>query len=121
MVSLSLSVLLALLLLASAIGHVVAPAFYAGFIPEPVPPALANSFAAIVEGAIGVALFIPRFRGFAGLAFAVLMIGFLPLHVWDALKEAPAIGTHAAAVVRIVVQIFFIAAGLGIFWAERQV
>jgi len=115
MVIKALSVLFGLILLAGAVGHVMAPEIYAGFIPEPIPPVLANGFAVVVEGAIGVGLFIPRFRAKAGLAFAALMVGFLPLHIWDALKEVPAIGSHTAAYIRLVVQLLFIAGGVSIF------
>jgi len=115
-----LSVLFGLILLAGAAGHIAAPEFYAGFIPEPIPHWLANGFAVVVEGAIGIGLFLPRLRARAGLAFAALMIGFLPLHLWDALKEAPAIGSHTAAYVRIVIQLLLIAGGVAIFKAKSK-
>ena len=107
--------LLGLLMLAGAVGHVVAPELYAGFIPEPIPHWFANGFAVVVEGAIGVALFAPRLRSLGGLAFAVLMVGFMPLHIWDALKDAPAIGEHTVAYVRIAIQVLFIGAGALIY------
>ena len=116
----ALSVLFGIILLVGAVGHIVSPEFYTGFIPEPSPEALANGFAVVVEAAIGIGLFIPRLRARAGLAFAVLMIGFMPLHIWDALKEAPAVGSHAAAAIRLVVQVLFIAGGVAIFRARSQ-
>lgn len=110
----ALSVFFALILLAGAVGHAVSPALYAGFIPEPIPEALANGLAVVVEAAIGLGLLLPRYRSRAGMAFAVLMVGFMPLHIWDALKEVPSIGSHTAAVVRLVVQVLFIAGGVAI-------
>lgn len=111
----ALSILFGVMMLGGAVGHLVAPEFYAGLIPEPIPEALANGFAAIVEGAIGIGLLVPRTRAKAGLAFAVLMVGFMPLHIWDALKEAPMVGSHTAAGIRLVIQVLLIAGGVAVF------
>ncbi|MFT5679644.1 MAG: putative membrane protein [Myxococcota bacterium] len=116
----ALSILFAVILLAGAVGHIVAPEFYAGFIPEPIPEALANGFAVVVEATIGVGLLIPRYRARAGLAFAVLMLGFMPLHIWDALKAEPAVGSHTAATIRLAVQLLLIAGGVAIFRARPR-
>ena len=43
---------------------------------------------------VGVLLFIPKYRHWGGLGFCVLMLAFLPLHIWDLFKEQPAVG-HA--------------------------
>jgi uncharacterized membrane protein len=116
----ALSILFALILFAGAVGHIVSPEFYAGLIPEPIPDVLANGFAIVVEAAIGVGLLIPRHRARAGLAFAVLMVGFMPLHIWDALKDAPVVGSQAAAIIRLVFQPLFIVGGVAIFRAKPR-
>ena len=42
----------------------------------------------------------------------------MPLHVWDALKDEPFVGSTGAAIVRLVVQVGFIAARA---WLARSV
>lgn len=116
----ALIVFYAVLMLAGAVNHVVSPAFYAALVPSFIPLVLANVLSTVVEGVIGavmvLSLFRPRFRRLGLLAFTGLMVAFVPIHVWDLLKDAPAIGSHTAAVIRLVVQGGFIASAL---WAAR--
>lgn len=112
----ALAILFAIIMLVGAVAHVANPGFYDGFIPEPIPKAFANWAATFVEGAIGVALLIPRTRALAGLAFAALMVAFMPLHIWDAFKDVPAIGSHVAAIIRLFVQVLLIVGG---WWIWR--
>ncbi|MGY8948306.1 MAG: hypothetical protein ACKVJM_07915, partial [Flavobacteriales bacterium] len=44
----------------------------------------------------------------------ILMLIFLPIHVWDVFSEHPAIGSHNAAMIRLLFQglILFIAWGV---------
>lgn len=91
--------------------HFINPKFYASYMPSFFPKPLANIAAGIVEIAIGVLLFIPHTRSWAGLAFMLLMVIFLPLHIWDAFKEKPAIGSKAVALIRLVLQFVLIAYG----------
>lgn len=107
----------ALIMIGGAIAHVVNPDFYAPFVPEPIPLGLANIASTIVEGIIGVLLLVPKTRRLGALAFAALLVALTPIHIWDLLKEQPAVGSHAAAVVRLIVQAVFIAGGL---WLARR-
>jgi hypothetical protein len=47
----------------------------------------------------------------AGLAFAALCAGYLPLHIWDLFRGDPVITPYAAAIIRVVVQLLFIGIG----------
>ncbi|WP_396633462.1 hypothetical protein [Maribacter sp. R86514] len=107
--------LLALLMLAGAFNHIYAPETYKAFIPSFISENLANIVSAAIEAIIGVALIIPKYRKWGGLGFALLMMFFLPIHIWDLTKEIPAIGSKIGAIVRLVVQILFIAAGWWIY------
>lgn len=107
--------LLAAIMLFGAINHISAPEVYAAFIPEFIPENLANILSAIAEGIIGIALIVPKYRRWGGLGFFLLMIVFLPIHIWDLTKEIPAIGSKLAASIRLVVQFLFIAAGWWIY------
>ncbi len=106
-----LPLLLAALLLFSAAGHLFSPSFYEAMIPPFIPAMLANVLAAVVEAAIGVALIWPKYRKWGGLGFALLMVAFLPIHIWDLVREEPAVGSTLAAAIRLVVQFLLIYAG----------
>jgi uncharacterized membrane protein len=88
---------------------------YSALIPSFIPEFTAHLFALIAELTIGLALIIPKFRKYGGLAFMILMIIFLPIHVWDMLKEEPFIGTKTIALVRIAVQVVLIYVGWWIY------
>ena len=99
----------AFILIVSGIGHLFYPKISDGFIPEFfLPRNVVQILAFVVELAIGVGLLIPALRGYAAWGVLVLMIGFLPLHVIDAFRATPIIGSPTAAVVRLVVQLLFI-------------
>ena len=71
------------------------------------------------EAAIGIALIIPKYRKWGGLGFFLLMIGFLPIHVWDLFKETPAIGSMNAAIIRVLIQFVLIYLGWRI-WKKNS-
>jgi uncharacterized membrane protein len=100
--------LMAALLIFGAVGHFLTPENYTGFIPEFLPEQLVNWLTGIVEGLLGIGVFIPAYRKKALLGITVLMILFLPIHVIDFLSENPVIGTKTAATIRLVVQFVFI-------------
>lgn len=102
-------------MLAGAFNHIYAPETYKDFIPNFIPETLANILSTIAEAIVGIALIIPKYRKWGGLGFFILMIIFLPIHIWDFTKEIPAIGSKVAATVRIAVQLLFIAAGWWIY------
>ena len=110
-----LSYLFGVMMIAGAVGHVLAPHFYAAMIPSFISPTFANILATIVEAAVGVLLFIPKYRHWGGLGFSVLMLAFLPLHIWDLFKEQPAVGPSPAPEIRLVFQFLFIYAGWWIY------
>ena len=110
-----LSYLLGALLLASAVGHIINPDFYAPMIPEFIPVGLANIATAIVEAVVGILLFLPKYRHWGGLGFLFLMLAFLPIHVWDLFKEEPAVGPSPAPQIRLIFQFLLIYAGWWIY------
>ncbi|WP_339629640.1 hypothetical protein [uncultured Maribacter sp.] len=111
--------ILAFLMLAGAFNHLYAPETYKEFIPDFFPETLAHMLSAVAEAAIGIALLIPKYRKWGGLGFFILMISFLPIHIWDLTKDAPAIGSKVTAIIRIAVQLLFIAAGWWIYKTYR--
>jgi uncharacterized membrane protein len=110
-------IFLAFMMLYGAYNHVANPAFYNGFIPDFMPKIIVNYFSAVMELFIGVLILVPKWRRFGAFSFIALMLAFFPIHIWDLLKDIPAIGSKQAGVIRLVVQFIFI--GIGYFVFKR--
>ena len=111
-------IFLAFMMLYGAYNHVTNPAFYNGFIPDFMPKLIVNYFSAVMELMIGVLILVPKWRRFGAYSFIILIFAFFPIHVWDLLKDTPAIGSKSAAVIRLIVQCLFI--GIGYFVFKRS-
>jgi uncharacterized membrane protein len=93
----------------AGVNHFIKPEMYFPFIPDFLPTQFINYLAGIVEIVCGVGVFIPPFRSWATLGILIMMLIFLPLHIWDVFKEKPAIGKHEAALIRLPIQFVLIA------------
>lgn len=93
----------------AGVSHFSKPAMFFPFIPDFLPQAAINYLAGLLEIAVGIGTFIPRFRSLAVLGIFVMMLVFLPLHVIDVFKENPAIGSHQVVLVRLPIQFVLIA------------
>lgn len=109
------SVFLSVILLLSAFAHLFYPEYYAALIPDFISEDFANVAAAIAEGLIGIALLVGKYRSLGGLAFAVLMLLFLPIHIWDALREHSALGASPIPEFRLIMQLGLIYLGWRIY------
>lgn len=107
-------------MLFGAYNHIANPNFYNGFIPDFLPKIAVNYLSALVELIIGVLILIPNKRNLGALSFVALMVAFFPIHIWDLLKDIPAIGSKQAAVIRLVVQCIFIAIGYFVFKKSKK-
>ncbi|WP_152000303.1 MULTISPECIES: hypothetical protein [unclassified Imperialibacter] len=103
-----LGIVLALFLIFSGVNHFTTPEMYLPLIPDFLPKSIVNVLAGVVEIILGIGVFIPTFKKRALLGIFLLMVAFLPIHIWDALKENPAIGTKTVALVRIGIQLVLI-------------
>jgi len=110
-----IAILLGLFMLFGAYNHIVNPEFYAPMIPGFIPENFANIMAAIAELIVGVLLVIPKYQKWGGLGFTILMIVFLPIHIWDLTKEVPAVGSQTAALIRLIIQFIVIVVGWWIY------
>ena len=115
MLKVLLSYALSLLLLASAVAHIFTPEYYAALIPDFIPEMLANILAAIAEAAIGIALLLKPYRHYGALGFSLLMLGFLPIHIWDLVREQSALGPSPTPEIRLVIQFVLIYVGWWLF------
>lgn len=103
--------LIAFWMLAGGIGHMIKPEMFFPIVPDFLPKLAVVYVSGIVEIIIGVMVLLPRTRALGGLAFALLCLSFLPLHLWDLVRDNPAITPLNAAIVRVVVQFFLIWVG----------
>jgi uncharacterized membrane protein len=62
-----------------------------------------------IEVILGLGVFMPQYRQKATFGIFILMLLFLPLHIWDVFRENPAVGSHKVALVRLPIQFVFIA------------
>jgi uncharacterized membrane protein len=106
-----ISILLAVLMMVSGIQHLWNPEFYLPFVPSYLPFPLAVVYlSGLVELLLGVVtLFLnQKYTKFGILGIAILMIIFLPLHIADALREKPVVGSHMLAYFRLAIQFLLI-------------
>ncbi len=109
---------MAIFMLYGGIQHFVATAFYWPFVPGFLPFKMAIIYiSGFLEIAVGILLLFKKSQGVAAMALLVLMLVFLPIHIWDVFSETPAIGSTQAALVRLPVQLLFIA----ISWKLKKI
>lgn len=104
-------------MLGGAVYHMVAPEFYDSIIPDFIQLKVANIAAFIVEGVVGALLLIPRYRRIGAIFFTLLMLAFLPIHIWDLTRETPAVGSTLNAWIRLLIQFLLIAGG---YWLQSR-
>jgi uncharacterized membrane protein len=90
------------------INHFIKPEIYNSFIPDYLPKITVNYVMGFIEIALGIGLFVPKYRKVAVLGILILMIAFLPLHFLDIFKENPAIGNKTLAYIRLPLQFVLI-------------
>ncbi len=88
--------------------HFASPETYNALIPDFLPKLIVNYAAGIVEGTLGLGILYPPMRKLAATGIFLLMIAFLPLHIWDVFRDQPAMGSQTAAIVRVFIQFLFI-------------
>lgn len=102
-------VLFALFMIYAGVQHLVKPDFYIPFVPSFLPFTTAIIYSSgIVEILLGIMLIIPKYAKHGASGIFLLMLIFLPIHLWDVFSDTPAIGSHQAALIRLPVQFLFI-------------
>lgn len=105
-----LQILLALFFIYAGVQHFIKPTFYEPFVPIFLPFKTAIIYASgIFEAVFGILLLIPKYAKIGVTGILVLLLIFLPVHVWDVFSETPAIGSQKAAYIRLPFQFLFIA------------
>ena len=108
---LGLTFFFGIVMIVAGINHFRHSAIYLPFIPEFLPQQFVNQTTGIIEILLGMGVFIPQFRQRAAFGIFLLMIIFLPLHVWDVFRDKPAIGSHQIALIRLPIQFLLIFIG----------
>lgn len=94
----------------AGVQHFLKPEFYKPFVPSFLPFTTAIIYVSgIFEIVLGLTLFVPKYMKAAAQGIMILMLVFLPTHIWDVFSDTPAIGSHKAAIVRLPIQLLFIA------------
>ncbi len=110
-------VLFALFMIMGGVQHLLKPDFYLPFVPSFLPFSTAIVYlSGLVEIILGLLLLIKNYAEYAALGLFVLMLLFLPIHVWDVISDTPAIGSHKSALIRLPFQFLFLA----IAWKIKQ-
>ncbi|QDP86615.1 hypothetical protein FNJ88_01615 [Chryseobacterium sp. SNU WT5] len=98
-------------MMVAGVYHLFNPEFYVPIVPSFLPFPLAIVYGSgMVELLLGViTLFLNhKYTKYGMLGIFILMVIFLPLHIADALKDQPVIGSHTVAYVRLVIQFLLI-------------
>jgi uncharacterized membrane protein len=88
----------------AGIMHVIKPHVFKHFIPDFLPKKIINCIIGLIEFSFGLGLFFSQTIKNAAIGIFILMLVFLPIHIWDATKERPAIGSKKTAIIRIPLQ-----------------
>lgn len=88
----------------AGIMHIIKPKIFKHFIPDIFPKKLVNYSIGLIEFGLGLGLFFLQTVKYAAIGIFILMVLFLPIHIWDVTKERPAIGSKKMAIVRIPLQ-----------------
>ena len=84
--------------------HIVKPKNFKHFIPDFLPKLSVNYIFGFIEIMLGTCLMWSETSSEAAIGVFILMILFLPIHIWDVTKSRPAIGSKRLAIIRIPVQ-----------------
>jgi len=96
-------------LILGGVQHFINPTNYIPFVPSFLPFTLAIIYiSGLFEILFGLALFFKKHETIGAWGILILMLLFLPIHIWDVFSETPAIGSHNAALIRLPVQFLLI-------------
>lgn len=103
-----IGIVLAALLMFSGVFHFLTPEVFFPLTPDFLSKYLLNYLVGGAEIAFGVGVFVSSYRKLALLGICLLMIVFLPVHIADAMKDEPFIGSKTVAWIRVGIQFVLI-------------
>lgn len=100
-----LKIVFALFMIYAGVQHFLKPDFFVPFVPKFLPFKLAIVYiSGVFEIGFGLLLFFKKYAKIAALGIFVLLLLFLPIHIWDVISETPVIGNKTAAWIRLPIQ-----------------
>ena len=104
-----LKIVFALFMIYAGVQHFLKPDFFVPFVPKFLPFKLAVVYiSGVFEIGFGLLLFFKKYAKMAALGIFVLLLLFLPIHIWDVISETPVIGSKTAAWIRLPIQFLLI-------------
>ena len=105
-----ISVIISFFMIYAGMMHFVDPELFTPYVPKFLKYDLAIIYiSGVVEIIIGTLILFTKYRGIGSVALFILLLTFLPIHLWDVILEQPIIGSKVKAVVRLSLQFLFIA------------
>ena len=96
-------------LILGGVQHFISPTNYIPFVPSFLPFTMAIIYiSGLFEILFGLALFFKKYETIGAWGILILMLLFLPIHIWDLFSDTPAIGSHNAALIRLPIQFLLI-------------
>ena len=104
-----LKIIIALFMIYAGVQHFLKPDFFIPFVPIFLPLKTTIIYiSGAIEIIVGLLLFIHKYAKYGAIGILVLLLLFLPIHIWDVFAETPAIGSKQAALIRLPIQFLII-------------
>lgn len=104
-----LKIVMALFMIYAGAQHFLKPDFFIPFVPAFLPLKTTIIYiSGAIEILLGISLFIKKYANYGAFGIFILLLLFLPIHIWDVFSETPAIGSKQAAFIRLPIQFLFI-------------
>ncbi|NEW80607.1 MAG: DoxX family membrane protein [Gelidibacter sp.] len=100
-----LKIVFALFMIYAGVQHFLKPEFFVPYVPQFLPLKMEIVYVSgVFEVLFGLLLFFKKYTKIATWGIFVLLLLFLPIHIWDVISETPAIGSKKAAWIRLPIQ-----------------
>lgn len=104
-----LKIAFALFMIYAGLQHFLKPDFFVPFVPQFLPLKTEIVYVSgVFEIGFGLLLFFKKYAKIAALGIFVLLLLFLPIHIWDVISETPVIGSKTATWIRLPIQFLLI-------------
>jgi len=89
----------------AGVQHFLKPDFFVPYVPKFLPLKMEIVYVSgVFEVLFGLLLFFKKYAKIAATGIFVLLLLFLPIHLWDVIAETPVIGSKTAAWIRFPIQ-----------------
>jgi len=104
-----LKIVIALFMIFAGVQHFINANFFIPYVPSFLPLKMTIIYVSgLFEILVGLFLFTKKYASYGAIGALVLLLLFLPIHIWDVITETPAIGSKQAALIRLPIQFLLI-------------